>query len=77
MTDVDKMGGGKFDLVKTLFLVRDNNLYKLRRNSSLLKLFPDQKQAIRKYIREKQIYIDRSDDTRLKDLIEYIDQLTD
>ncbi len=77
MSDEDKMGGGKFDLVRTLFLIRDNNLYKLRRNSSLLKLFPDQKQAIRKYIREKQIYIDRSDDNRLKDLIKYIDQLTD
>ncbi len=74
-TDTDKISGGSFKIGRTMYLIRHNKLNPIKSKTSLLKLFPENKTQIRKYIREKQIYLNRSGDTQIRDLIEYIDQL--
>ncbi len=75
--DENEMSGGKFHIEKKYYLIRDNHLYHIKHNSSLVKLFPAHRQAIRKFVREKQIYFGRSGDVLLKDLVRYIDQFTE
>jgi hypothetical protein len=75
MTDKEKVSGGSFETNRTLYLIRDNQLYLLRRNASVIKLFPQFKQEIRKYLRERQIFLNRSGDNELKDLFSHLDQL--
>jgi len=77
ITDEDKISGADFELVKTLYLFSDNHLYRLKRNRSLIKLFPEHKKAIRNYIRDNQVYLNRSGNDALIKLTEFIDHLTD
>jgi len=77
ITDEDKISGANFELVKTFYLFRDNRLYRLKHNRSLIKLFPEHKKAIRNYIRDNQVYLNRSGNDALIKLIEFIDHLTD
>ncbi|MGC9344615.1 MAG: hypothetical protein ACP5E3_18055 [Bacteroidales bacterium] len=75
ISDEGSMKGRAYESKIDYFIFLDDNLYSIKNKRSLLKIFPEYKKEISRYMRDQQILINSASVLSLKALMNYVDQL--